>query len=269
MMLDDGGGDSVDILRVRFPRLRADAAVALLLRRLSGRQTTGVCFPDMSTLNLAASDPAFRRRLQQRLLVFNDGAGLAWAARRLGRPLPDNLNGTDLVPRLFAAAPAGTSVYLFGARPGVAERAQAVLKARFPHLCFAGHHHGYLDATGEAEVVAELVRLRPQLVLVAMGNPLQVELIDRHLDDPRLAGTMWLAVGGQLDYYGGSLRRAPPWLRRVKLEWLYIVLQQPHKARRYFVGIPRFLVRCLIAERTGGHAAPPGDGGDGDGEAKA
>lgn len=266
--MSDGGDDSVDILRVRFPRLRADAAVDLLLRRLGARQTTGVCFPDMSTLNLAASDPAFRRRLQERLLVFNDGAGLAWAARRLGRPLPENLNGTDLVPRLFAAAPAGTTVYLLGARPGVAERAMAVLGARFPHLSFVGHHHGYLDAAGEAEVVAELRRLRPRLVLVAMGNPLQVELIDRHLDDPQLAGTMWLAVGGQLDYYGGSLRRAPPWLRRVKLEWLYIVLQQPHKARRYFVGIPRFLLRCLVAEHTGGHAAPQRDR-DRDREARA
>lgn len=246
----------VDVLKVRFPRLRSDEAVALLRERLVSRRTTGVCFPDMSTLNLAASDEDFRRLLQRRMLVFNDGAGIAWAARRQGRPLPANLNGTDLVPRLFSVAPPGTTVYLLGARPGVAKTAATELASRFPHLDFLGTHHGYLDAATEAEVLAELRRLRPQIVLVAMGNPLQIAFIDRHLDDPLLDGTMWLAVGGQLDYYGGGLRRAPPLLRRLRLEWLYIVMQQPHKAERYFLGIPRFLASCLIAERTGGHTAP-------------
>lgn len=246
----------VDVLGVRFPQLSAAQVVKLLLGRLAAGQSTGVCFPDMSTLNLAADRPAFRRLLQRRMLVLNDGAGLAWAARRQGQPLRENLNGTDLCPRLLAAAPAGTTVFLLGAHPGVAARALAVLAARFPAISFVGSHHGFLDAASEAEVVAELRRLRPRIVLVAMGNPLQVEFIDRHLDDPALAGTLWLAVGGQLEYYGGRLRRAPAWLRRARLEWLYIVLQQPHKARRYFVGIPQFLLRCLLAERTGAHHLP-------------
>jgi N-acetylglucosaminyldiphosphoundecaprenol N-acetyl-beta-D-mannosaminyltransferase len=250
----------VDVLGVRFPRLSADAAVQRLLERLHSGVSTGVCFPDMSTLNLAADRPAFRRLLQTRMLVLNDGAGIAWAARRQGRPLPANLNGTDLVPRLFRAAPAGTSVFLVGARPGVAARAQAVLAERFPHIRFVGNHHGYLDADSEAAVVQTLRTLRPRIVLVAMGNPLQVEFIDRHLDDPALAGTLFLAIGGQLDYYGGSLKRAPALWRTARLEWLYIVLQQPYKARRYFVGIPQFLLRCLLAEQRGTHAAPDGDG---------
>ncbi len=245
----------VDVLGVRFPRLSAAAVIELLLGRLAAATSTGVCFPDMSTLNLAAAQPAFLRLLQTRLLVFNDGAGLAWAARRQGQPLPENLNGTDLVPRLFAAAPAGTTVFILGAKPGVAERAQALLAQRFGHLKFVGSHHGYLDAVGEAQVVATLRTLRPKIVLVAMGNPLQVEFIDRHLDDPGLAGTLFVAVGGQLDYYGGTLKRAPALWRRLRLEWLYIVLQQPYKAQRYFVGIPQFLLRCLDAERRGTHTA--------------
>jgi N-acetylglucosaminyldiphosphoundecaprenol N-acetyl-beta-D-mannosaminyltransferase len=248
--------DFVDVLGVRFPRLAAEAAVLLLLGRLHSGTSTGVCFPDMSTLNLAAAQPAFLRLLQTRMLVFNDGAGLAWAAGRQGRPLPANLNGTDLVPRLFLAAPPGTSVFLVGAKPGVAERAQQVLGARFAHLRFVGSHHGYLDAASEAQVVQTLRAQRPRIVLVAMGNPLQIEFIDRHLDDPSLAGTLFIAIGGQLDYYGGTLKRAPRLWRAARLEWLYIVLQQPYKARRYFIGIPQFLLRCLVAERRGTHAAP-------------
>ena len=258
-MIPELGVDEVEVLGVRFPRLTAAAAVEFLLSRLHGPKSTGVCFPDMSTLNLAAERPAFRHLLQTRMVVFNDGAGLAWAARRQGHPLPANLNGTDLVPQLFAGAPAQTSVFLLGARPGVAEQAQAVLAARFPHLRFVGSHHGYLDDATEAQVLATLRLLRPAIVLVAMGNPVQVEFICRHLDDPGLAGTLFLAVGGQLDYYGGTLKRAPQSWRRARLEWLYIVLQQPYKAQRYFVGIPRFLVRCLLAERRG----PDADGSSG------
>ena len=254
-MIPEAAADWVDVLGVRFPRLTAAAVLQLLLTRLGGTVSTGVCFPDMSTLNLAAERPEFLRRLQTRMLVFNDGAGLGWAARRQGRPLPANLNGTDLVPQLLHAAPLGTTVFLLGAQPGVAERAQAILAARFDHLQFVGSHHGYLDATSEAAVVEKLRTLRPQIVLVAMGNPRQVEFIDRHLDDAALGGTLFLAVGGQLDYYGGTLRRAPAWWRRLRLEWLYIVLQQPYKARRYFVGIPQFMLRCLAAERRGTHVA--------------
>lgn len=254
-MIPDPAGDKVDVLGVSFPRLDGARAVEYLLSRLDAAVSTGVCFPDMSTLNLAAERPEFLRRLQRRMVVFNDGAGLAWAARRQGRPLPANLNGTDLVPRLFHAAPAATSVFLLGAKPGVAARAQAVLARRFPHLRFTGSHHGYLDPVTEARVVAQLRAERPKIVLVAMGNPLQIEFIDRHLDDPLLAGTLFLAVGGQLDYYGGTLKRAPQTVRNLRLEWLYIVLQQPYKARRYLVGIPQFLLRCLLAEHRGTHAA--------------
>lgn len=248
-MIPEGTVDVVEVLGVRFPRLTGAAVVEFLLTRLGGSASTGVCFPDMLTLNLAASQPDFLRLLQTRMLVFNDGAGLAWAARRQGRPLPDNLNGTDLVPRLFQAAPAATTVFLLGAQPGVAERAQQVLSARFAHLRFVGSHHGYLDSAAEAQVLTTLRTLRPTIVLVAMGNPLQVEFICRHLADPGLLGTLFLAVGGQLDYYGGTLKRAPESWRRLRLEWLYIVLQQPYKAQRYFVGIPQFLLRCLLAER--------------------
>lgn len=254
-MIPDPAGDKVDVLGVSFPRLDAAKAVQFLLSRLAAATSTGVCFPDMSTLNLAAERPEFLRRLQRRMVVFNDGAGLAWAARRQGRPLPANLNGTDLVPQLLHAAPAATSVFLLGAKPGVAARAQAVLAGRFPHLRFAGSHHGYLDPATEARVVAQLRAERPKIVLVAMGNPLQIEFIDRHLDDPLLAGTLFLAIGGQLDYYGGTLKRAPQTFRNLRLEWLYIVLQQPYKARRYLVGIPQFLLRCLLAEHRGTHAA--------------
>ncbi len=247
------GADTVDVLGVRFPRLYCEEAVALLLTKLRGDDSTGVCFPDMSTLNLAVENPSFRRLLQRRMMVLADGAGVMWVASCRGKPLPANLNGTDLVPRFLASAKAGTAVFLVGGAEGVAAQTSERFAQRFPHLRFVGSSQGYLDEASEDQLIERLRALRPQVILVGMGNPKQVELIDRYLDDPTLKGTLWLAVGGQFDYYGGTLSRAPGWLRKLRLEWLYIVAQQPHKLRRYFVGIPLYLSRCALASLTRSH----------------
>ena len=256
MIAEAAQAEHVDLFQVRFPRLTQAQAADYLLGRLGAAPSTGVCFPDMSTLNAARSAPAFRRLLQHRVITFNDGAGLAFGARLRHRPFPANLNGTELTPMLLERAPVGTTVYLLGARPDVVTRAHEVLAKEFGHVEFIGAHHGYLNPDLEAHVMAELRRLRPDLVLVAMGNPLQVELVDRHLDDPELPATLWLGVGGLLDYYGGTLVRAPRWMVRAKLEWLNIVVRQPHKARRYLLGIPLFLGRCIVMELRGQHDAP-------------
>ena len=255
--------DHVDLLGVRFPRLTQDEALALLQDCVARHRTAGFCFPDMSTLNIAATDSGFRRLLTERVQVMNDGAGLAWAAQRRGLPFPANLNGTDLCPRLLDSVRPGTRVFLVGGREGIARRAREELQQRFTRPLFVGEHHGYLDDVAERDMMDELRKARPDIVVVGMGNPTQVRFIDRHLDDPALQGVVWLAVGGLMDYYAGNLRRAPGWARRAGLEWLMIVGQQPHKAGRYFGGIPRFLARCVAAEATGRHDLPlPGDADD-------
>jgi len=109
----------------------------------------------------------------------------------------------------FDVVPAGTTMFVLGARPGRAERAAAALAGRHPSLEIVGTHHGYFDARSERAVLEEVARRRPQLVLVGMGNPQQVELIARHLDESSFSGTMWLAVGGFLDYYAGWSGRRP------------------------------------------------------------
>ena len=246
----------VDILQLRFPLVTQEEAITMLLQQIASGRGGGVCFPDMSTLNLAEKDTSFKDLLRQRMLTLNDSAGLAWMARRRGRPFPDKLNGTDLCPRLFARAPNKTRVFLLGGKPGTADRARDELARTYPHLEFVGAHHGHFSEGEEQKVIALLRELKPQILLVGMGNPLQIRFIDRHLDDPAFQQTLFLAVGGFMHYYSGELSRAPVWVRRVHLEWLYITLQQPHKLKRYFIGIPLFLFNCLRAEFLGHHDIP-------------
>lgn len=242
------GIEYVDIFQISLPLITQDAVIELLLQRLRKHLATGVCFADLSTMNMAFSQPRFRYLIQEKMLILNDGTGLAWAAKHRGHPFPSNLNGTDLCPKLLSLAPYGTTVYILGGRPFISKRAREALASEFPAILFVGDHHGYLNEISEKEVIAELHRLKPRIVLVCMGNPLQVEFICRHLDDPELGGTLWLALGGFIDYYGGSLVRAPRFLRGLHLEWLSIVYQQPYKWKRYFFGAPLFFFRYLWAQ---------------------
>jgi N-acetylglucosaminyldiphosphoundecaprenol N-acetyl-beta-D-mannosaminyltransferase len=250
----------VDILGLRLPRWRREEALDFLLARLRQGLSTGVAFADMSTVNVCRDHPDFEHLLQTRLLVLNDGAGLDFAAWRRGRPFPANLNGTDLTPELLRQAPEGTRCYLVGTRPDRIEQAARRLSEAFPHLSFVGWDHGFFDLDGEGAVTDQIAATGARIVLVGMGNPRQVRFIGRHLDDPRFQGVLWMAVGGLLDYWGGALRRAPRWMRRNRLEWLYVVGQQPYKARRYFLGIPKYLGRVVLADLKGTHRHPDDSG---------
>ena len=244
---------TVDIMGVRFPRLTQAQAVDLLLTRLTSGVGAGVCFPDMSTLNIAASDHEFLAMLQDKVLTLNDGIGLGTVACLRGAPFLANLNGTDLCPMLLRELPPQTRVFALGATEDVLERAVAKLKSDHPHVHFVGHRHGYFGEDQDAEV-ADLVRAaRPDVVLVGMGNPRQVSWIVRHQDHPDFAHTLFLAVGGMFHYHSGDLRRVAPAWRRFGLEWLGILLQQPHKTKRYLLGIPRFLMRAALYSALGLH----------------
>ena len=122
--------------------------------------------------------------------------------------------------------------------------------AAFPGWTQAGFYHGFFhDRQSTDEVIRCINRSRPNLLLIGMGNPLQEQWIHRHRQ--RLEVPLCLGVGGLFHYWAGDLRRAPPWLRRLGAEWLGILFQQPHKARRYLLGNPLFLWRAIRSGRTG------------------
>ena len=132
--------------------------------------------------------------------------------------------------------------FLVGGDQPTIDSAARYAAAHFDGWTLAGHHHGYIhNAAASREVVQQINATRPDLLLVGMGNPLQEQWIDAHRD--MLHVPLCLGVGGLFHYWAGDLKRAPGWLRRLGAEWLGILLQQPHKARRYLFGNPLFLWR--------------------------
>src|SRR5262249_42842994 len=137
----------------------------------------------------------------------------------------------------------GYRYFLLGGSPGTPERAATLLERDFPGIHIAGHCHGYVSLGEARDVVATINRARPEMLLVAMGNPLQERWLHDHLDALRVPVSV--GVGGLFDHWAGSLHRAPLWVRRLGIEWAQLLLQQPHKWRRYVLGNPKFIVRAI------------------------
>jgi N-acetylglucosaminyldiphosphoundecaprenol N-acetyl-beta-D-mannosaminyltransferase len=205
-------------------------------------------------LNLCYRDPELRSFFNAASLVFCDGAGVMLAACILGERIPERITYADWMWQLAAFAEReGLSLFLLGARPGVAERAAARLEERHPDLKIVGAHHGYFDRTvGAPEneaVVAEINAARPDLLLVGLGMPLQERWLMQNWD--RLDARVALTGGAVFDYVSGELKRGPRVLTDNGFEWLARLLIEPGRLwRRYVVGNPIFLARVLVQRLT-------------------
>ena len=189
----------------------------------------------------ARADPEFARVLESASLCIPDGQGVVWAARRQGCEMSGPVTGVDLIPPLAGlCAKRGWRMFLLGAAPGVADELAKRLRVDHPAL--------EVDAAPDDES-AELVRARrPHLLLAAFGAPKQEMWIDRAA---RAAGVpVAMGVGGSFDYLTGRVPRAPAWMRRAGLEWLFRLGRQPCRLRRMAV-LPRYAIGVLTQGRQG------------------
>ena len=206
-----------------------------------------VCTVNPEFIMIARRDPNFANILRRAALCVPDGVGLLWAARRVGQPLPQRVTGSDGVPLIAArAAEKGWRLFLLGAAPGVAERAAGILRARCPGLQIAGTHSGSPAPEEEDAIVAMVNASGADILFVAYGAPAQDKWIARNL--PRLRVAMAMGVGGAFDFIAGVVPRAPQWMQRLGLEWLFRLGRQPWRARR-MLRLPRFVLAVLLNQR--------------------
>lgn len=237
---------SLDIRGIRLLNLAMDEALAAIDAALAAGQPTRISFVNADCVNIAAVNAAYREALATTDWVFIDGIGMRIAGRIMHQPVRDNVNGTDLFPRLCQSLEQqGKRLFLYGAQPGVAAAAAGWALARFPALQIAGTLHGYQPAGAEAEAIDAIRASRADVVLVALGAPAQETWIARNLE--KTGATVAIGVGGLFDYYSGRIPRAPLWMRRLGLEWLFRLIQEPRRLwRRYVVGNAVFLSRIGI-----------------------
>ncbi len=190
----------------------------------------------------ARVDQDFARVLESADLCLADGSGVVWAARRQGCAIREPVTGVDLIPLLAAmCARRHFRLFLLGAAEGVATDLASRLQAEHPGLEVAAHA-GSPAASSDGETVALITSYRPHVLLVAYGHPNQELWIDRMRDSLGVAVAM--GVGGAFDYLTGRVPRAPAWMRRAGLEWLFRLIRQPWRIRRMAV-LPIYAVRVL------------------------
>lgn len=233
------GKGIVNLLGVPVAAVTMEEALDILESFVSERRTHLVVTSDASSIVRAQEDEEFRRIVQSADLVTPDGIGVVWGARLLGLPIYQRVPGVELMAKLCErAAQKGWKVFLLGAKPGVAEQAAKNLQARYHGLQIVGTHHGYFTPEEEPQVIAKIKEAQPDILFVAFGIPKQEKWIARHADE--LQVPICIGVGGSFDVYAGVVKRAPEWVQRLCLEWLYRTIKDPRRLPR-LKAIPKLL----------------------------
>jgi alpha-1,3-mannosyltransferase len=245
------GTTSRTLLGVELDVMRRDHAVEVLDDAVSKRRPLRVAFANAHTLRLAAKNPHLKRTLKK-FLVLNDGIGVDIASwMKFGKRFPDNMNGTDFVPYFLERTRHKLRIFLIGARPEIVQTAAERFAQEHPRHSIVGIRHGYFSHGSEIERVREDIRSSgADMMLVAMGNPLQELWIDNHCSD--LPVSLQLGVGALFDFKSGHAWRAPQWMRRARCEWIYRLAREPRRLfHRYVIGNMVFLHLARLDRRSG------------------
>jgi N-acetylglucosaminyldiphosphoundecaprenol N-acetyl-beta-D-mannosaminyltransferase len=242
--------------RLRFGHVWVDVlnfseALRAIEALVDAKRGGAVFTPNVDHVVKAETNEEFRRAYDDVSLSLADGMPLIWAAPLLGCRLPERVAGSDLLmPVLEMAARRKWRVYLLGGAPGVAPTVAQILTEQMG-ITVAGWDDARIERDGSDPSGNSVERARvaqADLVFVALGPPKQELWIHRYLDTIRPA--VALGVGASLDFLAGKYKRAPEWMRRFGLEWLYRLLQEPRRLwRRYLVEAPRFLAIVLTTRR--------------------
>lgn len=190
----------------------------------------------------AEKDENLLKLLNRAAIQIPDGVGVVIASRLKGRSIKTRVTGIDLMYEICAnAAKKGHRVYLLGAKPGVAEQAGEILKNRYKGLNIVGIKDGYFKHNNDA--IEDIKAVSPDILFVAMGSPKQEFWITEHMEELKVP--LLMGVGGSFDVTCGNIKRAPVWMCRTGLEWLYRLIKEPWRYKRMLV-LPQFLFKVIL-----------------------
>lgn len=233
-----------NILGVNVSVLSTAAAVNQISKLILESIHTKILFLNADGANHAWRDANYRRDLNH-FVTLPDGLGVDLCSFiNYGKTFPDNLNGTDFIPHLLEQLETGYSVALLGGKPGVAEIAAKSFQTKFPKHQFSVISHGYFDSGAEKTILENLAIVKPDILLVAFGNPVQEKWIIENCDSENC--TLVFGVGALFDFTAGRVPRAPSYIRRIRMEWLYRLWLEPKRLwARYVLGNPAFILRSI------------------------
>ena len=235
-----------ELLGLQFDNVTMEEAISIGEQFLDGDRPAIVVTPNAEIAYDASRDDAFCRLLNGADLMLPDGAGVVLAAKLRKTPLKQKVAGIDFAARMLDVfARRGTRLYLLGSKPGVAELAAQEMKSRAPGLVICGTADGYFQ--DEAPVIAGINASNAEALFVCLGAPKQERFMFAHREELKTVRLM-AGLGGSLDGFAGTVKRAPTWMIRLQLEWLYRLCKQPKRIGR-MMRLPKYIWKAVTQKR--------------------
>ena len=233
--------EKVNILGVGVNSLTMNEALEQIEKYFEDRKPVMIATANAEMLMRATHDEELKNILNCAELVVPDGAGTVWAAHHLGYQMPERVAGYDLAQNLMRLAPKkNRRIYFFGSAKGVAEKAKLKAEELYHGINIVGTRNGFFTAEDESKIISEIKSAKPDLLLVALGVPKQEKFLFKYKDE--LNVPVSIGVGGTFDVMAGVMKRAPKWMQRAKLEWLFRAILQPKRAGR-LIALPKFVFK--------------------------
>ncbi len=240
--------DRVKILGVPVDMIDREQAMDRFKTMFPEPGLTMVVTPNSEIVLNASEDPQLRQLIESADIIIPDGIGLVYASKIVGHPLRERVTGIDFLDAITAyLAEQGESIYFFGSKPGIAEKAAENIQKKYPKLIVAGTRDGYYKPEEEPGIVEEINRSGASFLCVALGAPKQEQFIYDHREELTVRGA--IGVGGSLDVWSGTLKRAPEFYRKHGLEWLYRLIQEPSRYKR-MMRLPVFMLKVMLHGRS-------------------
>ena len=231
--------ERVEILGVKVDAVTMSQAVERVKNLITEKKSSIVATANAEMLLNATHDLELKKILNAAELVVPDGAGTVWAARHLGKFMPERVAGFDLVQELMKIAPAHDfKFFLFGSAPGIAEKAKLKAETLYPGIKIVGTRNGYFKSTDEPEILSQIKNSRADVLLAALGVPKQEKWLSKYKNELKIPVS--IGVGGTFDVMAGIVKRAPLWMQKARLEWLFRAMLQPSRAGR-LISLPKFV----------------------------
>ena len=236
------------VMTITFDNITMEEAVGVAMGHIAARSRCRVVTPNAEFALEAKKNPRFLNILNTSQLVLADGISVVLASKIIGNPMQGRVTGVGFAQALAAAmAEEGKSLYLLGAKPGVAEQAAGKLLETYPGLKIAGTHDGYFKEDGP--VVEAINAAKPDALLVCLGAPKQEYFMEEH--DAQLEVPVMAGLGGSMDVLAGNVQRAPEFFQKYGLEWLYRLCKEPKRWKR-MIKLPLYLWDAVIWRIKGG-----------------
>lgn len=202
--------------------------------------------PNVEFIMMAQKDKQFFNLLKESSLSTPDSIGVIIGAKLQKKAFKERIPGQSYFRKVIELSnKKGYSIYLLGGEPGIPEKTKENLKKIYPNVNIVGLHHGYFDKNVEKEIIEEINSLQPNVLFVALGAPKQEKWIKEHRNELKV--DIAAGQGGTYDYEAGKIKRAPIWIQKIGMEWLYRLIKEPSRIKRQLV-LPVYLFKVLFAK---------------------